>query len=203
MLGGGALVLAGCALGFALGRWTATAPSTARVAEAFSPQPVDLAPALAELQQTSAAILAELRERREADVRVPAGGEPGDAEERLEHLAAAFDDIAKRLEKGNPLDRRGRGYAGFDSMSEAVRQKMQMASVGLITAESIRADIRSLHASWSRRDLLERYGSPETESTSGAAVLMQYVLAGEQGGWVRFSLAEDEVVDAGYEARPR
>jgi len=167
-LASGALVLAGCAVGLILGRWTAPSlPAFARGTELPVTQ-LDLTSVVAELQRINESIL---RVRRQADEgsRSEAGTREAVATspEVLHRLALAVEKLNDRLPKGDghvgvrspAMERwKGPGYPSMDLIWQ--RAKALSISNSDDWNDKLSSELSQAHLAWLRDEVLDRYGAP-------------------------------------------
>jgi len=167
-----ALVLASCALGVVLGRWsnppTAASPTPVEV----QTQPQDLRPLIEEMKQEHETLLQVLRERSGASnpssTQRESLAQPSDATERLaaavERLNALLERPGTRLGGFSPALERWKG-PGFPSLDALFERMEAISGAGdpewpqKVSAELLRA-----HLAWTREDIFERYGAPTSLS---------------------------------------
>lgn len=152
----GALVLAGCAVGLLLGRWTVSRPEVERDTPASAAQP-DLTPLLAEIRRSNDALLLAIRERREPQPSNIGGG----AREPVATDPAPLDRLATAVEKLNGLLARGAGGTGS----------------GWVPTEQVQgAGFRDLQALWDRIDALKATGGSNWQEAADTELTAAYHL---------------------------
>jgi len=178
-----ALVLASCALGVVLGRWsnppTAASPTPVEV----QTQPQDLRPLIEEMKQEHETLLQVLRERSGASnpssTQRESLAQPSDATERL---AAAVDRLNALLARSDtrlggvsPALERWKG-PGFPSL-DALFERMETIS-GAGDPEwpgKVSSELRQAHLAWTREDVFERYGPPTSLGAGDHGMSLNFV----------------------------
>jgi hypothetical protein len=168
VIASGALVLAGCAVGLLLGRWTA-APAQAAERTGDAPAAQDSAPILAELRKLNETL--QLEHQRSHPVPASPDRETAaprsDLADRLETAVARMEGVLKtasdRLGRTNAAIQSSKG-AGFPSLDALFQRRQALADGGVVSGlgggPAFQGELMQLHRLWSREDLIERYGVP-------------------------------------------
>lgn len=178
-----ALVLAGCAIGIVIGRWTVE-PAPAQPAPfEHSSALVDLTPIVSELRRANDAVLEAVRERAPTNSKEITGREPAFPDANvLTKLVAAIErnnthleraDAERQAQRTTQAKLKGPGYPSLDAMFD---QMQQMVGVGESAEwmENIGKELRVKHMAWTRDDLLDRYGAPAAIHGSDRGVSFFY-----------------------------
>jgi outer membrane murein-binding lipoprotein Lpp len=205
----GALVLAGCAVGILLGRWTAvSSPASEHNTETGALQ-ADLRPAMAEIQRTSETILQTIQARGNTPPFTPSQRESATfAPDNLDRLTTAIETLNALLQtNGGRVGGRspaiekwkGPGFPTLDALWTRVHQIARANDPDW--GEKFDSEMRQAHLAWTREDLFERYGAPTILNAKDRGLELGYQRKLEEDAIesIAFLVADDLVVYIYYD----
>lgn len=166
-----ALVLAGCAVGILLGRWTAPREPAPTKDESSVAQ-IDFAPLVAEIRRSNDLLQSKVEREAPAGAPAPSSREPGTATtDNSDRIAQAIERLSAALEHTGggvrtvslPIEsQKGPGYASLDAMCDRAVALAQLKAPD--SWRAARTEFCQVHTGWTREDLVAHYGAPDTFS---------------------------------------
>jgi hypothetical protein len=176
-----AILIAGVALGVAADRWLATSPRPSEAAAAHDDSGRDVAAALTDLRRAIDSLPASVREQVRDELSSATKREPVDTSEsdvtRLTRAVEQLNEVlgktgggvgANQLRAKGALESwQGPGYASLEAMQRKLEGLCRDKGDDWADfVDSFESELTKAHLLWTREDVVDRYGAPDSIDTA-------------------------------------